>query len=254
MPLSSNTGGREEGKAHPSSLSGGMSLKSPERLGVMSPSSEKGQETSRPAFLFYRQIESSVISPFYIQCLHLTLTRLLLFCPNRMLAARAFSLIGKRAISTSVCLRAHGHAGVIKAEDFSLPAYVDRRDVPLPEVAFVRDLSAQQKALKEKEKASWTALSVDEKVELYRIKFNESYAEMNRGSNEWKTVLGGVLFFLGVTGLILIWQKHYMYGPIPHTFSDEWLSMQTKRMLDMRINPVEGISSQWDFEKNEWKK
>lgn len=45
-----------------------------------------------------------------------------------------------------------------------------------------------------------------------------------------------------------------MYGPIPHTFSDEWLSAQTKRMLDMRVNPVEGISAQWDFDKNEWKK
>lgn len=45
-----------------------------------------------------------------------------------------------------------------------------------------------------------------------------------------------------------------MYGPIPHTFSDEWVASQTKRMLDMRMNPVEGISSQWDFEKNEWKK
>ncbi|NXC62987.1 COX41 oxidase, partial [Aleadryas rufinucha] len=89
------------------------------------------------------------------------------------------------------------------------PAYVNRRDVPLPEVAFVRDLSAQQKALKEKEKASWSALSVDEKVELYRIKFSETYAEMNKGTNEWKTILGGVFLFLGFTGVILIWQKHF---------------------------------------------
>ncbi|NXY24169.1 COX41 oxidase, partial [Atrichornis clamosus] len=171
-----------------------------------------------------------------------------------MLASRVFGLVGRRSICTSLCLRAHGHAGIVKAEDYTLPAYVDRRDVPLPEVAFVRDLSAQQQALKEKEKASWSALSVDEKVELYRMKFNESYAEMNKGTNEWKTILGGVLFFLGLTGIILIWQKHFMYGTIPHTFSEEWLSAQTKRMLDMRVNPVEGISAQWDFDKNEWKK
>lgn len=44
---------------------------------------------------------------------------------------------------------------------------------------------------------------------VYRMKFNETYAEMNKGTNEWKTVLGGVLFFLGFTGLILIWQKHF---------------------------------------------
>ncbi|NXT68288.1 COX41 oxidase, partial [Chaetops frenatus] len=171
-----------------------------------------------------------------------------------MLASRVFSLVGRRSISTSLCLRAHGHGGVVKAEDYTLPAYVDRRDVPLPEVAFVRDLSAQQKALKEKEKAAWSQLSVDEKVELYRIKFNETYAEMNKGTNEWKTILGGVLLFLGFTGVILIWQKHFMYGPIPHTFSEEWVSAQTKRMLDMRVNPVEGISAQWDFDKNDWKK
>uniref|UniRef100_A0A8D2N3H1 Cytochrome c oxidase subunit 4 n=1 Tax=Zonotrichia albicollis TaxID=44394 RepID=A0A8D2N3H1_ZONAL len=89
---------------------------------------------------------------------------------------------------------------------------------------------------------------------LYRIKFNESYAEMKKGTNEWKTILGGVLFFLGLTGVILIWQKHFMYGAVPHTFSDEWVSAQTKRMLDMRVNPVQGITAQWDFDKNEWKK
>ncbi|XP_060110518.1 cytochrome c oxidase subunit 4 isoform 1, mitochondrial [Heteronotia binoei] len=170
-----------------------------------------------------------------------------------MLASRACSLIGKRAISTSVCLRAHGH-GLVKAEDFSVPAYYDCRSVPLPPADFTKKLSSDQKALKEKEKASWADLSADEKVALYRIKFNDSYAEMSKGSNEWKTATAGVLFFLAFSGLILIWQKKYVLGEIPHTFSDEWLAMQTKRMLDMRVNPIEGISSKWDYEKNEWKK
>nr|XP_060643849.1 cytochrome c oxidase subunit 4 isoform 1, mitochondrial isoform X1 [Anolis sagrei ordinatus] len=172
---------------------------------------------------------------------------------KRMLASRAFSLLGKRAISTSVCLRAHGH-GVVKTEDFSLPSYVDRRDIPLPDVAYTKTLSSGQKALKEKEKASWSALSLEDKVELYHIKFHESFAEMNRPSSEWKTVVGTILFFIGFTGFIVIWQRLYVFGPIPHTFSDEWKAMQTQRMLDMRVNPIQGFSAKWDYEKKEWKK
>uniref|UniRef100_A0A6I8P1M7 Cytochrome c oxidase subunit 4 n=1 Tax=Ornithorhynchus anatinus TaxID=9258 RepID=A0A6I8P1M7_ORNAN len=145
-------------------------------------------------------------------------------------------------------------AGVVKTEEYSLPSYVDRRDYPLPDVAHVRNLSADQKALKEKEKAAWSSLSNDEKLGLYRIKFNESYAEMNRGTNEWKTVIGGALFFMGLTALFIIWEKFYVYGPIPHTFSEDWVAMQTKRMLDMKANPIEGFSAKWDYEKNEWKK
>uniref|UniRef100_A0A2K5CL76 Cytochrome c oxidase subunit 4 n=1 Tax=Aotus nancymaae TaxID=37293 RepID=A0A2K5CL76_AOTNA len=125
-----------------------------------------------------------------------------------MLATRVFSLVGKRAISTSVCVRAHG--SVVKSEDYALPSYVDRRDYPLPDVAHVRHLSASQKALKEKEKASWSSLSMDEKVELYRIQFKESFAEMNRGSNEWKTVVGAAMFFIGFTAILIILEKRYV--------------------------------------------
>ncbi|XP_055992977.1 cytochrome c oxidase subunit 4 isoform 1, mitochondrial [Sorex fumeus] len=169
-----------------------------------------------------------------------------------MLASRALGLVGRRALSTSMRLRAHG--SVVKSDDYALPIYVDRRDYPLPDVAHVKSLSASQKALKEKEKAAWSSLSTEEKVELYRLKFNETFAEMNQGSNEWKTVVGGALFFIGITALVLIWEKFYVYGPIPHTFEEDWVAMQTKRMLDMKVAPVQGFSAKWDYDRNKWKK
>lgn len=89
---------------------------------------------------------------------------------------------------------------------------------------------------------------------VYRIKFKESFAEMNRRSNEWKTVVGTAMFFIGITALVVMWEKLYVYGPLPQTFDKEWVAMQTKRMLDMKVNPIQGLASKWDYEKNEWKK
>ncbi|XP_053556939.1 cytochrome c oxidase subunit 4 isoform 1, mitochondrial [Bombina bombina] len=169
-----------------------------------------------------------------------------------MLSSRALSLIGKRALSTSVCLQ--GHAGVAKPETYSLPVYVDHRAIPLPDIAFVEHLSADEKGLKEKEKGTWSSLTARDKLDLYRIKFHESYAEMNKGSSEWKTILGGTLFFIGFTAFVVLWQRKYVFGDVPYTLSDDWVAMQSKRMLDMRVSPVEGFSSKWDYDKNEWKK
>ncbi|XP_018426146.1 PREDICTED: cytochrome c oxidase subunit 4 isoform 1, mitochondrial [Nanorana parkeri] len=168
-----------------------------------------------------------------------------------MLSSQLLRLVGRRALSTSVCLQGHASVAV---PAFTLPSYTDNRAVPLPAVAFVSQLSSEQQALKAKEQGAWRSLSASEKVELYHIRFNKTYANMKRKSHEWKTVVGGILFFMGFTAFIIIWQKRYVFGDIPHTLSDDWVAMQTRRALDMRAGPIEGLSSKWDYDKNEWKK
>lgn len=29
---------------------------------------------------------------------------------------------------------------------------------------------------------------------------------------------------------------------------------QLKRMIDLRVDPIDGLSSKWDYDKNTWKK
>ncbi|XP_016395771.1 cytochrome c oxidase subunit 4 isoform 1, mitochondrial-like [Sinocyclocheilus rhinocerous] len=173
-----------------------------------------------------------------------------------MLASRALvrglqSGFWRRVSTSSAAWVAHTHD--VDVVDCSVPQYNNRLDTPLPDVPFVRNLSVEQKKLKENEKGSWTQLTKEEKLALYRLTHELSYAEMRQGSKEWMTVLGGVFIFLGFTGLLVWWQRVYVYGDVPHTLSQESVAQQTQRMIDMRVNPVHGFSNKWDYEKKQWK-
>ncbi|XP_040048123.1 cytochrome c oxidase subunit 4 isoform 2, mitochondrial isoform X1 [Gasterosteus aculeatus] len=182
----------------------------------------------------------------------------------QLIAGRVSSLVARRATLalTTSSARMASHAPdpgnvtspeVTEAVDMSRPMYWDRLDTPLPDKLYKDELSAAEKSLKEKEKGPWSQLTNEEKIALYRLSFHQTYAEMNQPKSEWKTVVGGIFFFVGFTALVVWWQRVYVYPPRPRTFDDEWQAKQLQRMLDMRINPIEGFSSKWDYEKGQWK-
>ncbi|XP_014001442.1 cytochrome c oxidase subunit 4 isoform 2, mitochondrial [Salmo salar] len=166
-------------------------------------------------------------------------------------------LLSRRAVlaltNSGARMSSHDHQEVSDNLDMSQPMYWDRLDTPLPDRPWKDVLDSTDKSLKQKEKGPWTALSKEEKIALYRLKFNHTYPEMKRPSHEWKTVIGGMFIVFGITGLVVFWQCHYMYPPQPHTFGEEWQAKQIQRMLDMRVNPIEGFSAQWDYKNKQWK-
>uniref|UniRef100_A0A8C7YLP3 Cytochrome c oxidase subunit 4 n=1 Tax=Oryzias sinensis TaxID=183150 RepID=A0A8C7YLP3_9TELE len=174
----------------------------------------------------------------------------------RQAAGHMRGLLARRAsvavTSTAVRMASQGHE-VSETVDMSRPMYYDRADVPLPDKPYKDLLTDADKSLKQKEKGPWTQLSKEEKIALYRLMFCQTYPEMKQKTSEWKTVLGGIFIFLGFTGLVVWWQRIYVYPPLPKTFEGDSQAMQLKRMLDMRVNPVQGFAAKWDYEKGQWK-
>ncbi|KAF7658715.1 hypothetical protein LDENG_00009220 [Lucifuga dentata] len=171
----------------------------------------------------------------------------------RLTASRVGSVLARRAILTgNARMASHGHE-VIETVDMSKPMYWDRLDIPLPDRPYKDELTAADKSLKQKEQGPWTQLTKEEKIALYRLMFCQTYPEMKQPTEEWKTVMGGIFIFLGFTGLVVWWQSLYVYPPQPRTFGEEWQAKQLKRMLDMRVDPIEGFSAKWDYEKGQWK-
>ncbi|XP_076269106.1 cytochrome c oxidase subunit 4 isoform 1, mitochondrial-like [Rhynchophorus ferrugineus] len=133
------------------------------------------------------------------------------------------------------------------------PSYVDRNDFPFPAIRW-KEPNADILALREKEKGDWSKLSVEEKKALYRASFRQTFAEFQAPTGEWKYIVGTGLLILSLGFWSYFGLKAFVYSPLPDSFKKENREAQLARMLDLQVNPIEGISSKWDYEKNEWKK
>uniref|UniRef100_T1JMD6 Cytochrome c oxidase subunit 4 n=1 Tax=Strigamia maritima TaxID=126957 RepID=T1JMD6_STRMM len=130
--------------------------------------------------------------------------------------------------------------------------YIDRADFPMPAIRF-REITSDLSGLKAKEKGDWKSLSLEEKKTLYRASFCQTFAEMNAPTGDWKFMLSGIFAACSMVIWFYVWMHKYVYGPLPPSFSPEAQKAQMQRMLDLRINPIEGISSKYDFENDRWK-
>jgi len=130
--------------------------------------------------------------------------------------------------------------------------YADRIDFPMPAIRY-KENTPDIQALKEKEKGDWSKLTLEEKKALYRASFCQTFAEMTAPTGEWKSILGITLMVSSLAVWMYLWMKLYVYSPLPETLDQDRMEAQLKRMIDLRANPVEGVSSKWDYEKGDWK-
>jgi len=132
--------------------------------------------------------------------------------------------------------------------------YVDSVMAPFPAIRFKEDVG-EIAALREKEKGDWKKLTREEKKVLYRASFCQTLAEVEAPTGEWKSVVGITLVIvsLGIWGYL--WMKTYVYNILPDTITnEEKQKAQIDRQIAIRVNPIEGLTSNYDYEKGQWKK
>ncbi|XP_053204195.1 cytochrome c oxidase subunit 4 isoform 1, mitochondrial-like [Panonychus citri] len=133
------------------------------------------------------------------------------------------------------------------------PFYYDRLNQPFPAIRFKED-SPDMLALKEKEKGDWKSLTIEEKKQLYRHSYCRTYAELTAPTGDWKQVIAGILGIVGLTFLVVVGEKEFLFPPLPESMNEENTRRFMKFALFNRIDEFDGYASKWDYENNCWKK
>lgn len=132
------------------------------------------------------------------------------------------------------------------------PTYIDRVDFPFPAIRFRED-NDEICEIRERERCDWTNICIEDKKKLYRHSFCQTFAEFKAPTGEWKKHIGIAMMVVSMAIWAMAFMKKFVYGPYPITFDEEHQKAQLKRMLDLQVNPVNGLASQWDYENKKWK-
>ncbi|BFZ19615.1 hypothetical protein BsWGS_22654 [Bradybaena similaris] len=131
-------------------------------------------------------------------------------------------------------------------------SYIDRCEFPCPAIRF-KESTPEVLKLREKEKGDWKKLSLEDKKALYRASFCQTYSEINAPTGEWKILLAAVLLATAGSGWLMMYMKKFVYPAPVRTLNPEWQEQSLQRMLDQGQGAIMGVSSKWDYEKQEWK-
>lgn len=132
------------------------------------------------------------------------------------------------------------------------PMYADLPNFPFPALRY-KETTPEIQALYEKQKGDWKLLTNDEKKALYRANFCQTFAEFQAPTGEWMEVAGYTLMFCCLGVWLFIFLRFTLNEKLPESFKPSRLRAQLRRQIDLQVNPITGLASNWDYENNDWK-
>ncbi|CAK9300412.1 unnamed protein product [Gordionus sp. m RMFG-2023] len=132
------------------------------------------------------------------------------------------------------------------------PVYFDIPITPCPAIRF-KENTPEVLKLREKEMKDWKNLSIEEKKELYRNSFRQTYSEMNAYIPYWKNYSATTIFILTISIWMFIYTSRYVFDNVPSTYTREYQEGMLKQIIESGQHPITGPSSRWDFENRKWK-
>lgn len=146
-----------------------------------------------------------------------------------------------------------GNREVVGPSVTAMEEYYDAIETPCPPVRF-KSPNPEILALREKERGEWRALTIEEKKKLYRSNFCRTFSEIEAPTVEGRRIFGTFLMALCVPIIAYVIAKKTVFPPLPDSLSDDGKKKLVRWYIESRADPMDGgISSKWDYEKNQWK-